>query len=153
MLHHSEAPNGKIPHPIKKDAEAKQAVEGFAKKGKAKAFVCGVAKMLEEKVKNTDPVAVQIAIGAAIFIGSAVTSIAVCTGVSNTINTAEAASLSGMATGAAMVVEPFISMVCNKPILLERLANISKEGIKNSVKNTQENLKNFANEAMKKGGR
>ncbi|MCK5296507.1 MAG: hypothetical protein KAJ75_06430 [Alphaproteobacteria bacterium] len=110
---------------IKKGTDAKQSVEKFSEKGAVNAFLCGGAKMLDEKgksIKNTvkekipgikneikDPGLQQMAIGGAVMIAGVIAS--------------EVLAVAGL----ALVAEAVINSVNYKPVLLERLAKAPKD--------------------------
>ena len=126
---------------IKKGAEAKQAVEGFAKKGKA--FICGKARMLEAKVKGIDLDDVQAAIGIGIIIGS----LAVGAACSEPYVWDRADSLSalgvaigGLVTlnGAANAINSGGAFEGQSPSLLKlsvAVVQVAKDEIKDAIKN------------------
>ena len=147
----SGVPEGKIPYPIKKGTEAKQAVEGFAKTSKVKAFVCGTAKMLDEKAKASfnnlktavkeKPAEIKKEIkDFSEYMTDDTNKKQALTGCI-AVGVGFVASEAVLIVGAALYCDSILNLVRDKPCLFERLENAPK------------NMKNFVNEAMKKGGR
>ncbi len=142
-----------------KSLEAKKSVEGFAKTGKVKAFVCGAAQMLDEKtktkvkyeiesftdcykdiyedakdicedVKDNDKLKQQVIGGATMAAGLIAGAVAT-----------EVVAIPIIIAGGALCADSILSISRDKPALIERLKDAPK------------NIENFANKFMKKGGR
>ncbi|MCK5297036.1 MAG: hypothetical protein KAJ75_09115 [Alphaproteobacteria bacterium] len=118
---------------VKKEAEANQAINNFAKKGKVKAFMCGAAKMLEEEIKykvESGAIKEKIAVVVAVVALSPVLP--------------PILAIEGTRALFKALEETHINKA-----LLKKLVSTPKN-IKNSVK---KDINNFANKAIEKGGR
>lgn len=114
---------------IKKGAEAKHAVEGFTK-GKVKAFICGAAKMLDEKLSNHSCNGNDVS-----YLAQSMIAIS-----ASVVGTAVASAPLTIA-GGVLGIDTVVSMARGKTPLLEKLANTPKD------------IKNLVNKAIEKGGR